>query len=136
MPRMRWRRFTNCRTGPLAPPAQSTSAPGESALVTWADDAEKFPVGPRWVVHLPMNIRSLPDAMLLAVEITNWLDELAVDGMSVEISREDNQSKRYRVFCGRRVHGLRCARRRGHGGKCRPRAPQPAPEPDESELAE
>lgn len=91
---------------------------------------EDFPTGPRWVVHLPVTAPNLPAALKLAEQIATSLAWLGVvDAGSVEVSKEDDQAHRIRVFCNRLVDGRRCGRRRGHGGRCRPREhDQPAPD--------
>jgi hypothetical protein len=81
--------------------------------------AEDFPTGPRWVVHLPVDVPNLPAAFTLAEQIATSLSWLGVvDGGSVEVSEEDDQSRRHAVFCNRRGKIGRCGLRSGHAADC------------------
>jgi hypothetical protein len=54
--------------------------------------AEDFRTGPQWVVHLPVDVPNLPAALTLAEQIATLSLLRVVDGGSVEVSEEDDQS--------------------------------------------
>jgi hypothetical protein len=80
-----------------------------------------FPTGAGWVVHVPIVVPDLNAALALAERMAGWLGRLPqVDAGGMEVSAEDEQSRRVRVICDRRLSGLaRCGLRHGHQGQCR-----------------
>jgi hypothetical protein len=87
-----------------------------------------FPVGPAWVVHLPVAVVDQAAAVALAEEMAGWLACVPqIDAGAVEVSAEDEQSRRIRVLCQRRIAEQdRCWLPRKHEGQCYagPRRPQ------------
>jgi hypothetical protein len=82
--------------------------------------AASFPVGPGWVVHLPIMAPDLAAAVSLAEEMAAWLACVPqIDAGAVEVSAEDEQARRVRVLCQRRIPGgRRCWLPRKHEGEC------------------
>jgi hypothetical protein len=87
----------------------------------------RFPIGPGWVVHLPIMVSNLASAVSLAEEMAAWLACVPqIDAGAVEVSAEDLQSRRIRVLCQRRITGdRRCWLPRKHEGECRDGQPRP-----------
>jgi hypothetical protein len=80
----------------------------------------RFPLGPGWVVHLPIMVPDLDAAVLLAEEMAAWLACVPqIDAGAIEVSAEDEQARRVRVLCQRRIsEQLRCWLPRKHEGAC------------------
>ena len=79
--------------------------------------------GAGWVVHVVLDAPNLSAALALAEEMTRPMAHVpAVDVGETTVSREDHQSERFRVYCGRLLRDLpgrvRCALRFGHVGDC------------------
>jgi len=102
---------------------------GDRVVSTWDIDNEVadpqpgtdlFPTGPRWAVHLVVDVPSLADALRMAEQVATSLAFLPqVDPGETTVSAEDHQSKRYRVFCDRALPDRsRCTRPPGHDGPC------------------
>lgn len=86
--------------GALQPARPAGGGPGSS----------RFPTGGQWVLHVPFDATNDEDAIRLASLALSLLDEaVAFDRVAAEVSREDHQSYRRRVYCNRRLHnGRRC----------------------------
>ncbi len=93
-----------------------------------------FPTGPRWAVHLIVDVPTLGDALLMAEQLATSLAFLPqLDSGETTVSAEDEQSKRYRVFCDRALpERCRCTLPSGHGGPCSPIPNPAAPSPKAS----
>ena len=80
----------------------------------------RFPLGPGWVVHLPIMVADLAAAVSLAEEMAAWLACVPqIDAGAIEVSAEDEQARRVRVLCQRRIsEQLRCWLPRKHEGAC------------------
>lgn len=75
----------------------------------------------RWVVHIPCEVHDESAATDLADEVALMLAPLRprFDPGEMSVSREDQQLRRVRVYCDRRLQGdERCTRRTDHGGGC------------------
>lgn len=84
-------------------------------------NADRFPTGPRWVVHVTAALDSLPSALMFAEIAATMLAAQApqVDVGSTEVSSEDDQTRRVRVFCDLRLpDGTRCPLPK-HQGPCK-----------------
>jgi len=102
---------------------------GDRVVSTWDMDGEMadprpgtdpFPTGPRWAVHLVVDVPSLADALRMAERVATSLAFLPqIDQGETTVSAEDHQSKRYRVFCDRALPDRsRCTLPPGHDGAC------------------
>jgi hypothetical protein len=91
-----------------------------------SNSAAPLPTGAGWVVHVPVVVPDLAAALALAEQMAAWLGRLPqVDAGGMEVSAEDEQSRRVRVICDRRLSGLaRCRLRHGHQEQCRDVASQ------------
>jgi transcriptional regulator with XRE-family HTH domain len=73
----------------------------------------------RWVVHIVAGVYEECDALDLADHIAALLAAVPViDPGEMSVSREDQQLRRARVYCDRRLAEGRCTRRTGHAGDC------------------
>jgi hypothetical protein len=74
----------------------------------------------RWVVHFPCEVHDEFAAADLADEVAVLLAPLRprFDPGEISVSREDQQLRRVRVYCDRRLDDGRCTRRTGHDGEC------------------
>ena len=105
---------------PSEQPAQQPVEDPVQQSVNETRSVRRFPVGPGWVVHLPVTAPDLAAAVSLAEEMAAWLACVPqIDAGAVEVSAEDEQSRRVRVLCQRRVSDEeRCWLPRRHEGAC------------------
>ncbi|MBY8871300.1 hypothetical protein K7640_05510 [Micromonospora sp. PLK6-60] len=77
---------------------------------------------PRHVIHLPIAVADLGEAVRFAYTLARSLASLpGVEAAGTAVSAEDVQHVRHWVFCDQIMPGRRrCARRAGHGEPCEP----------------
>jgi transcriptional regulator with XRE-family HTH domain len=73
----------------------------------------------RWVVHIVAGVHAERDALDLADHVATLVAAVPqIDPGEMSVSREDQQLRRVRVYCDRRLTEGRCTRRTGHTGGC------------------
>jgi transcriptional regulator with XRE-family HTH domain len=73
----------------------------------------------RWVVHIAAGVHTERDALDLADRVATLVGAMPqIDPGEMSVSREDQQLRRVRVYCDRRLTDSRCTRRTGHAGEC------------------